>query len=391
MSAGPGEGAGSIVCVSTGDWDAPLWTNKQHLMSRLGARGERVLYIDSLGLRAPTTSASDLGRIGRRLRAWRPTARDVAPGVLRDSPLVIPAHGNPRVRRLNGRLLRSRLRRNERRHRLDDAIVWAYSPPALDMFDRGRHRALVYHCVDDVAAFPGVDAEAFRAGERRLIRAADVCIGSSRPLLDHLEAVGARAVRYWPNPADTVAFSAAAASAPERLDRRVVLGFVGAVQEHKIDVPMILEIAMLRPEWRIDLVGPIGEGLGRSTIHQADMPENVVLRGLVDRQDLPRVMTGFDVGLIPYALNDYTRGVFPLKAFEYLASGLPVVSSPLPSLVGEVEHVRFAASARDFVAAIDLALAEPDGRADRIAYASAFSWENRVAEAERLIAELRGA
>ena len=388
MSRRLGEGAGAIVCVSTADWDAPLWTNKQHLMSRLGEAGERVLYLDSLGLRAPTTSSSDLLRMARRVRAWRPTALPVAPGVLRDSPLVIPKHGDPRIRRINAALLRARLRRNERRHRLHGAIIWAYAPPALDLLDRRRHRGLVYHCVDDVAAFPGVDAEAFRAGELRLIREADVCIGSSRPLVAHLERSGAKRVLYWPNPADTGAYAAAPRHA-RRQGEPVTLGFVGAVQEHKVDTELVAGVARLRPDWRIRLIGPVGEGLGRTAIDGSVFPGNVELAGHMPRERLPEAMSGFDVGLIPYRLNTYTHGVFPMKVFEYLSAGLPVVSTSLPSLVGEVEHVRFADTAEAFVAQVEQALGE-DGRDARQHYAAAFSWEHRVEQARRLLAELRG-
>jgi glycosyltransferase involved in cell wall biosynthesis len=379
-----------VVCVSTADWDAPLWTNKQHLMSRLAERGATVLYLDSLGLRAPTAGSSDLRRIGRRLRAWRPTARPAAQaGVLRDSPLVIPAHGRAWVRAVNRRLLRGRLRRNERRFGLRDAVVWAYAPPALDMYDPRRHRALVYHCVDDVAAFPGVDAAAFREGERRLVAAADVCLASSRPLLAHLERMGARRAVYWPNPADTGAFAAAAPADPA--SRPVTVGFVGAVQDHKVDVPLVAAAARLRPDWCFALVGPVGEGLGRRDLGATELPPNVVLRGHAAREALPAVMRGFHVGVVPYRINAYTEGVFPMKVFEYLAAGLPVVSTPLPSLVGEVEHVAFAADADELVAAVEAALAAPGDAVDaRRAYAGAYSWEARADEAAALLLELAG-
>jgi glycosyltransferase involved in cell wall biosynthesis len=381
-------GAGSVICFSTADWNAPLWTNKQHLMSRLAANGVPVLYLDSLGLRAPGLGRADLSRMAGRLSAWRPYATPAAEHLHRDSPLVIPLHRFAPVRAVNRRLLAARLARNERRLGFRTATVWAYAPPAVDAFRPGRHRGLVYHCVDDVAAFPGIDEASFRAGERRLARAADVCLASSRPLVRHLEELGARQVRYWPNPADTAAYRLAAETPVERRDARPVIGFVGAVQEHKVDVELVVAVARARPGWRVVLAGPVGLGLRDSTLDAAAMPPNVELPGLVTRDRLPAFVAGLDVGIIPYRQNRYTRGVFPMKVFEYLGAGLPVVSTSLPSLVGEVEHVAFADDAEGFVAAIEAALADPAGAADRRDYAAGFSWERRTEEALELLAEL---
>ena len=376
-----------VVCVSTADWDAPLWTNKQHLMSRLADAGRTVLYIDSLGLRRPAATAQDASRIRKRLEAWRPFARPVRERVLRDSPLVIPLHQQPAVQRINRVLLRARLRRNEWRFRLDRPIIWAYTPAGEELL-RPRHSGLVYHCVDDLAAYPGVDAEAFRAAERRLVAQADVCIVSSRELERKLAALGPRRLVYWPNPADTTAIRRARRRRPA--EGPVVVGFVGAVQGHKVDVELVAACAELRPDWIFELVGPVGLGLAEDDLDPASLPANVRLPGSVDRRELPEVLTRFRLAMIPYRLNEYTASVFPMKVFEYLAAGLPVVSTPLPSLVGEVEHVRFAAEPEAFVAELGAAL-ETDGAGaadERSDYAAAFSWEARLEEALALLETL---
>jgi glycosyltransferase involved in cell wall biosynthesis len=126
----------------------------------------------------------------------------------------------------------------------------------------------------------------------------------------------------------------------------------------------------------------------------AELPKNVVVGRVVSREALPAVLSGFSVGIIPYHLNGYTKGVFPMKLFEYLASGLPVVSTPLPSLVGEVDHVSFAAEPREFVEAIEAGLKagrDPTSPATiaRREYAMGFSWTRRAQEARVLIDQLR--
>jgi len=372
---------GDVVCLSSADWDAPLWTNKQHLMSRLATAGVRVLYVDSLGLRRPRVTAADSSRILRRLRSWRPTARGAAPNVLRDSPLALPLRGQAAAA-LNDGLLRARMRRNFRAHRLRAPVLWAYVPTAAALYETSEYSGLVYHCVDRLASYPGVDADAFDREERRLIELADVTVASSRPLVDHLREQGAENVVYWPNPADTAAFETLV-DRPRR-NVRPVAGFVGAIDPYKLDLELVAAVAARLPDWDIVLVGP-REPYGADV---SSLPGNILLPGHLHRAELPDVLAGFDVAVIPYRLNGYTESVFPMKLFEYLAAGLPVVSTRLPSLVGEVEHVRFAEGAYDFAEALvrELETDTPERRRERSTHARSFSWEARTAQALELLA-----
>lgn len=378
-----------VVCFSTADWDAPLWTNKQHLMSRLADRGVHVLYIDSLGLRAPGLGTDDLRRIGRRLKAWRPYAKTVAPRVRRDSPLLVPFHRHRSIRSLNERLITARVVRNVQHWRMARPVAWTYNPMSVDYLTACDFSAVVYHCVDDLAAYPGIDGPGLRAAERRLAQRADVCIASARPLVEHLESLGAKRVLYWPNPADVEAFR----SLPRRIrpaGEPPVIGFIGAVQDHKIDVGLLARCAQAHPEWRFEIVGPIGHGLTDSGFDLDALPANVSCPGAVPKEDLPEVLSRFDVGLIPYARNDYTACVFPMKVFEYMAAGLPVVSTSLPSLVGEIDHIHFADGVDAFSEAIRTALdSDTTTKQDaRRRYAEGFSWNKRADEALLLLKEL---
>ncbi len=376
-----------VVCCSTADWDAPLWTNKQHLMSRLGRRGVPVLYVDSPGLRTPSLSGQDARRIVGRLKAWRPTARECAMNVMRDSPILIPLYQRADVRSWNTHLMRWRLGRNRRHLGIGYAVLWTYTPTAVHLFDPTWHAGLVYHCVDDLAAYPGIDAAAIGADETELIRRADVCLASSRPLYKRLTSMGARRVEYWPNPADTGAYAAARRVAPYAGGK--VVGFIGAVQEHKIDIELLVGIADVLSDCQFEIVGPVGLGMRDSTINPRDFPSNVHFRGVRRKEELPAIVAGFDVAIIPYRLNGYTANVFPMKVFEYLAAGVPVVSTPLPSLVGEVEHVCFASSVEPFADAVRAALMAHDDNGEaahqRVTYASGFSWESRADAAVSLL------
>jgi glycosyltransferase involved in cell wall biosynthesis len=369
------------VCLSTADWDAALWTNKQHLMSRLSSAGVRVIYVDSPGHRSPSVNRRDARRIIHRLRVWRPYARPIGMHLWRDSPLLIPFNGRPLAQRANRRLLRSRLRRNIQRTNVHKPVLWAYTPLAIDLYDPEEHSGLIYHCVDRVASFPGVDRASFLASERRLVEAADACLASSRVLETSLWQMGARKVVYWPNPADVTAISGYKRESAGRPRPRV--GFIGAVQSHKVDVALLKYVASALPSVDFVIAGPVNYGVSGHRVDPTDFPENVSFPGLVGRSEVPAFLSGLDVGIIPYLINDYTAGVFPMKVYEYLAAGLPVVATELPSLVGEVAEVGFAATPEGFAEALRSALLDQDevARARRIAYARSNSWEHRVEEA----------
>ena len=139
-----------IVCIGFADWDTELWTNQHHLMSRL-ARENRVLFVESLGLRQPQLAGRDIKRIARRLRRGFAPARSVD-GLHVLSPLVLPFHRHRIVREINRRLLPALVRRATRRLGLERPILWAYVPQAEVLIDPLEPSLVVYHCVDDIAA-----------------------------------------------------------------------------------------------------------------------------------------------------------------------------------------------------------------------------------------------
>ncbi|MBA3264340.1 MAG: glycosyltransferase [Thermoleophilaceae bacterium] len=379
-----------IVCLGFGEWDAELWTNQQHLMARLGRRN-RVLFLESLGLRQPRLAGRDLRRMARRVRRAAAGPRPVD-GLHVLSPLVIPLHGRPGIKALNARLLRAQVGRAARQLGLERPLLWSYVPQAEWLVDTLRPSAVVYHCVDDIAAQKGVQAAAFRTAEARFAARADLVLASAPALAERMRTLTDR-VFYAPNVADTERFATALEDGPTDAAlaalARPRIVFTGAVVATKLDLELLEGVARARPGWSIALVGPVGAGDPRTDVSVLERLPNVHLLGSRPYAALPEVLRGADVALVPYAINELTRSVFPMKVYEYLAAGLPVVTTPLPALHGTA-GVQVAADAAATVAAVERALAEdgPAARRERSTAARGHSWEARLDEIDSYLSRL---
>jgi glycosyltransferase involved in cell wall biosynthesis len=371
-----------IVCVGFADWDTELWTNQHHLMSRL-ARDNRVLFVESLGLRQPQLAGRDFKRIARRLRRGLAPTRQ-ADGLHVLSPLVLPFHSNRIVRELNRRLLSALVRRAARRLGLERPILWAYVPQAEVLLDALDPSLVVYHCVDDIAAQERIDTASFRAAEARFAARADLVLASAPSLAERLRAISSN-VMDAPNVADTELFSQALG--PGALDPEMAalpaprIVFTGAIVAMKLDLPLLAELAKLRPGWSFVLVGPVGPGEPHADITAINGEPNIHLLGPRRYAELPDILRAADAGLIPYARNTLTESIFPMKVYEYLAAGLPVVATPLSALAGLVDVVT-APDAWGIAELLDEALAadSPERRAERSRAAASHSWDLRLEE-----------
>jgi glycosyltransferase involved in cell wall biosynthesis len=374
-----------IVCVGFADWDTELWTNQHHLMSRL-ARDNRVLFVESLGLRRPQLAGRDLARIARRLR------RGVAPPRAVDglhvlSPLVIPLHSNRFVRALNARLLPALVRRAAQRLGMRKPILWAYVPQAEVLIEALDPSLVVYHCVDDISAHELIDTASFRAAEDRFAARADLVLASAPALAERLRTVSENVIDA-PNVADTELFAKALIPSPPAPQDAAMAAlpsprivFTGAIVATKLDLRLLVELARLRPSWSFALVGPVGPGDPHTNVSALAAEPNIHLLGRRSYEELPNVLRAADAGLIPYARNDLTNSIFPMKVYEYLAAGLPVIATPLPALAN-VAEVQTAEDADGIARLLERALSEdsPERRAESSRMAAAHSWDRRLEE-----------
>lgn len=328
----------SCVLFSTADWDAAYWTNKQHTAALLGKLGTKVLYIESVGLRAPSSSSKkDWSRLRKRLLTGMRTLllgpRYVQPHVWVLSPLVIPfKHDHAWVRWFNQNLMGLQITLFLKLRRLNNPLVWTYHPYMLDVLKRLKTSRLVYHCVDDLSALPGIDGAAFKTEERQLLKRADVVFATAPALAESCGQHNTN-THYLGNVVDAEHFAKAflAKDIPEDLSRipEPRLGYHGVLSDFKLDFELLLNVARLKPEWSFVFIGEEREGQRSPLVQDLMSLPNVYFLGYRAYDVLPDYLRGIQVGLLPTLINDYTRGMFPMKYYEYLASGVPVVSTPL--------------------------------------------------------------
>jgi glycosyltransferase involved in cell wall biosynthesis len=362
----------SCVLFSTADWDAPYWTNKQHTAALLGKRGTQVLYIESVGLRAPSASSGkDWSRLGRRLvtglRSLLIGPRHVQNNVWVLSPLVIPfKHDHAWVRWFNQNLLQLQIRLFLGFRKLKKPLIWTYHPFMLDVLEGMSTDKLIYHCVDDLSAVPGIDSTAFKAEELRLLKTSDVVFATAPALAEYCSQHNAN-THFLANVVDIDHFGKAfsAQAIPEDLSRipEPRLGYHGVLSDFKLDFQLLLNVARLKPKWSFVFIGEEREGQKSPLLQELSRLPNVHFLGYRAYEVLPEYLRGIQVGLLPSLINEYTRGMFPMKYYEYLAAGVPVVSTPLSFANSVLAGLLTGATAAAFSKAVEDQLNH--GRFDR--------------------------
>jgi glycosyltransferase involved in cell wall biosynthesis len=366
-----------------------LPTNRQQVMRRAAERGHPVLFVETgefLGrhllrlVRGP-----DRESLARRLTV----GERVLPRVTVRKVLNIIPWGQrfSTANRINGWVSRRVLLRAGRRLPAP-RITWIYDPRATWAIGATDDAFGVYDCVDDYAeqARGRRNRALMAAADRQAALAARLVFTTTSALYERHRATNAR-THLVGNAADYEHFAAAADRrlADPRVAQlpRPVLGFAGNITARKVDLSVVEALAERDSSRTILLAGPAEGGLA-DALDGLARRANVRWIGSVPYAVLPQVVSSFDVGLIPYAANEYTRNVFPLKLFEYLAAGKPVVATGLPELEGLEPDVVVAHDLEELEDAIASAL-ERTGKADierRQALAAANTWDVRV---ERLL------
>ena len=364
-----------MLCFSH-DWTGdPL--SKTHLMKLL-ARDNRVLWVNSIGYRAPTATAADLGRAWKKLKAAASPLTEPIPNLHVLSPLAIPAWGSPAVRAFNKTFLRWQVRRAMRKLGFRRPINWVFNPAAAVLAGTLGEDRVIYYCVDEYTAFAGVPSESLIELERGLLKRADLVVVSAEQLLRSKGPYNPRTVLVR-HGVDYDHFRKALDPATEvpaeiRDLPKPIIGYFGLMSPDWVDGPLLEAVAKHFAGGSLVLLGKVAMDLGPLT----GLP-NVHVLGRKPYEALPAYCKGFDAAVIPFPVSPVTLSANPLKAREYLAAGLPVVSTPIP----EVEVLGMCGIGRtqaEFCRRLEEALADPGPSAERSAAMRTEGWEARLDE-----------
>jgi glycosyltransferase involved in cell wall biosynthesis len=322
-----------LIVLSHLRWDW-VWQRPQQLISRLGTSAERTTWFVEEPIQVPgdpernrlrTAEADGLTRVwleipeqGRHVGFFD----EVLPDYIEQLPELVGPPGCERV-------------------------VWIYTPLALELALALNPTTLVYDVMDDLAAFKDAAPELV-VRQRQALRRADVVFAGGRSLHRSVVKQGRIDAQLLPSGVATEHYSSAVSA--ERGTGRPTAGYVGVLDE-RLDLDLIAEIAALLPEWEIRMIGPVIK-IDPATLPQAP---NITYSGQQPYEKLPAHMAELDVALMPFALNEATRSISPTKTLEYLASGLPVVSTRVPDVVADFgDVVELREDARGFADACEL-------------------------------------
>ncbi len=378
----------TILILANAEWDWANRVNCHHIAARL-ARENRVVFVDTIGGRTP--APREFKKIAHRLRRVVGGVRKIDENLTVLAPFVIPIYGNELIRQLNAALLVMQIRRALPENA--KPILWVYLPALVGLVGRFKEKLVIYHCIDEHAANPSVPSRQVNEWERRLLKAADAVFASSSTLYQDKRALNPNTF-YLPNVADANFFVQArdaSVSTPMDLNdvSHPIAGFVGNITAYKLDINLLYTVAQSKPNWSFVLIGPVGRGDPFTDVSALQSLKNVYWLGERPYAELPRYVSAFDVCLIPFKQNDSTRGTLPMKFFEYLAAGKPVVATDLPTLSEFREAFYPVCGAEEFAGALEAALTEDVSRAAaRIVLAQKYSWDARMIVIDKIVTDL---
>jgi glycosyltransferase involved in cell wall biosynthesis len=296
------------------------------------------------------------------------------------------------MRELDKRIVRAWLSGIAPKNR-ERIIVWLYDVHASFLLDLFPRAIKVYDCVDDFAAFSEALSDVPEE-EQRVLANVDLVLVTSEPLREQKAKAHPRCYVVR-NGADVDHFAPARGQPQEppedlRSTGAPRIGYVGAIHDW-IDLDLIVETARLRPAYSFVFVGPVGP---RVNITRVRAQRNIILVGRKAYDELPAYLGAFDACIAPFRRNALTEAVNPIKVYEYLATGKPVVATPIPELAALAPVVSLASTAEEFASALDRASQEANSEAliaRRLEVARANSWDARLEQIRDILAGVRSA
>lgn len=379
------------IVVFGDDWGRHVST-MQHLFRHVALQFP-VVWVNSIGHRVPRLNLGDLGRAVEKGKAvLRRSAKSAAPSPVFQSggtprrivhPRVLPWHHIGPVHAANNwSLLRAvRATLSEMGGHPAPLLVTG-TPPSASIVGQLGEIASIYLCMDDFLHLPNVSPEMLGPLEQRLLERVDATVATAKALVESKRPRSGRSY-YLPQGVNYEHFASPQPSPADLAGLpRPLIGFAGGITT-PVDFPLMRRIAKEFPKASIVMVGPVL--VDRSELEAP----NIHLLGARPYAQLPAYVQAFDVGIIPYVLNDHTIAVDPLKLLEYLAAGIPVVTLDLPEVRKYAHAVAIATGHDAFISAVREAVDAPSGTtASRRSVAQSHDWSQRAAELVRIMHEV---
>jgi glycosyltransferase involved in cell wall biosynthesis len=386
----------SIVCFGGEDWWYHHPHSKNHLMKRFARAGNRVIFVNSISMGLPGLGHKDLlPRVARKLRSYARLARRTEEGITVVSPASLPFFGSRLARAANRGLLAAQVKLLMRGRGMARPVLWVAIPTAAELIGRLGESLVVYH-VSDKYDQNQMDHATDPAVVRRLhelaVDRADLVFYSGRKLFEEAERGRERShlleqavdFEHWsrvtpPDGAQGLEVAPEVAAIP-----RPRLGYFGAVEPWLVDQELVRRAAAERPAWQWVFVGNKSRGM------EIEGLPNTHFLPAVPYAELPRYAAGFDVCVLPWETEQaFTSYGSAIKVREYLATGKPVVISPLPEYEPMRDVLRIARTRAEFLRLVAEALEEQDAGAARARQQSVRggTWDARAEWVSGLIEE----
>ena len=378
----------SIICFGGEDWWYHHPHSKAHLMRKFARGGNKVIFVNSISMGLPGLAHKDLlPRIKRKLGSYSKLARQTEDGITVVSPASLPFFGSATARKLNRQMIGAQIRKLAQSRGLTKPILWIAIPTAAEMIGAFDESAIIYQVSDKYDANTmdhATDPALIRKLHEQAIDRADLVFYSGRKLFD--EATRGRDHSYLlEQGVDYERWSKVTtlSIAPE-IDKipHPRLGYFGAIEPWLVDQELIKRAARERPSWQWIFIGNRSRG-----IEIEDLPNTHFLPP-VQYEELPAYAAGFDVCVLPWETEQaFTSYGSAIKVREYLASGKPVVISPLPEYEPMGDVLRIARSRDEFLRLVEDALNENDesASAKRQAAVASGTWDARAEWVSELI------
>lgn len=385
-SAGPTAGwppGVGFVYLGISPWEG-MWKNRHQLMSRFAAELP-VLYVEPWQrLRRLRRSPPGLSELVTDARTPVVSVRDGGVRVFR-SPTWLPVSGSAGTRRVTLGLWLRRVRRAAQACGIRYPVLWVSHPEMADVVGKMNEIFTVYHIVDEYAGYTGAgDVAGLADREQQLLDRVDLAIAVTPELID-ARSRAERQLLLVENAVDYPRFRAAVAEAAEPAVMAAIprprYGYSGLIGV-RLDFRLLLEFARASSERSLVLMGKVDPRGCEDALAELRALPNVHFLGELPAAAVASHVAAFDVGLLPYAINRETQHISPLKLYEYLAAGKPVIATPIPAARRHEDMLVLAEDADAFGAAGCALLAADDdaARDRRDAFAAANTWEHRVGQ-----------